>query len=104
MRVLLISCVLVFVLGCSGTPQNADTTEIRVKAEAGDPAAMLVLGSLYDMGAGVPRDRTEAAAWYLRAAQAGNAEAQNSLGSMYQAGEGVEQDFSQALHWYQKSS
>jgi hypothetical protein len=43
----------------------------------------------YEMGEGVPRDQTQAARWFRKAADQGNAMAQSGLGKAYATGEGV---------------
>lgn len=46
------------------------------RAEAGDAAAQTLLAEIYSRGLGVPRDRAEAAKWYMKAAEQGVPEAQ----------------------------
>ena len=70
-------------------------------AEQGDVKAQLILGSMYDIGLGVPQDYKEAVKWYLLAAQQGDAKAQSKLGSMYDIGLGVPQDYLEAVKWWQ---
>ena len=55
---------------------------------------------MYDEGAGVPQDSTEAASWYRRAAEQGLTVAQYNLGSCYLRGSGVTQDDQKARQWY----
>ena len=69
-------------------------------AEQGDVGAQLILGSMYDIGLGVPQDYTEAVKWYRMAAEEGNAKAQSKLGSMYDIGLGVAQDYMEAAKWW----
>src|SRR4051794_5840843 len=45
-------------------------------AEHGDPAAQTYLGFMFETGRGVPRNYTEAAMWYRRAAEQGDSLAQ----------------------------
>ena len=54
---------------------------------------------MYDTGAGVPEDATEAVRWYRLAADQGHARAQLNLGVKYRNGEGTPQDFVEAHMW-----
>ena len=62
------------------------------------------LGSLYEIGRGVPQDYAQADAWYRKAAEQGYADSQNMLGRAYEEGEGVPQDYAQATAWYRKAA
>jgi len=76
--------------------------EIRPAAEAGDAQAQFYLGTLYDAGAGVPRDQAAAATWYERAAEQGHAGAQFSIGLLYHDGAAdgsVAPDDGKAARW-----
>jgi V8-like Glu-specific endopeptidase len=64
----------------------------------------LVLGRMYEEGAGVTKDLKQAAAFYQKAADQGFANAQSNLGWMYCYGYGVQQDYNQAIAWYQKAA
>ena len=55
---------------------------------------------MYDTGAGVPQDDTEAVRWFRLAADQGNASAQVNLGVMYDTGAGVPQDDTEAVRWF----
>lgn len=65
----------------------------RQAAEQGDAAAQALVGGMYLVGEGVPRDFAEAAKWYRKAAEQGNADAQYDLGVMYADGQGVPRDY-----------
>ncbi len=80
---------------------SADT---RSDALAGDAAAQLRLGEMYDLGQGVPKDLAEAVKWYRLSAEQGNAQAQFALAEMYKNGDGVERSLPQALAWYRRSA
>jgi TPR repeat protein len=71
-------------------PQNTFTADelgaLQQKAEKGDAAAQSSQGSGDDSGRGVPKDRSQAAAWYRKAAEQGDAKAQFNLGLMYRYG------------------
>jgi uncharacterized protein len=51
-------------------------------------------------GLGVPRDQTQAAAWYSKAADQGHPVAQYNLGVIYERGQGVTQDYARADVWF----
>jgi len=68
-------------------------------AEQGDDKAQLKLGSMYEIGQGVPQDDAEAAKWYRMAAEQGVATVQYNLGVMYNNGQGVPQDSAEAHKW-----
>jgi Sel1 repeat len=73
-------------------------------AKAGNPIAQLRLAMLYEAGDGVPRDKKESFAWYLRAAQAGEPGAQSEVGGYYEEGDGVPENWPVAAQWYQQSA
>ncbi|MEO8479427.1 MAG: serine/threonine-protein kinase [Gemmatimonadota bacterium] len=60
-------------------------------ANAGDAAAMRILGGMYDRGTGLKADPAQAFIWYKRAAP-NDAEAQFELSRMYESGSGTPQD------------
>lgn len=72
----------------------------RPLAEQGDAEAQLILGTIYDVGLGVPQDYREAVKWYRLAAEQGYAKAQSKLGSMYDIGMGVPQNSKEAAKWW----
>src|SRR5262245_57325871 len=53
-----------------------------VRAQAGDPKAMTMLGELYANALGTKRDYVKAVEWYKRAADAGDREAMFALAMM----------------------
>ena len=55
---------------------------------------------MYDLGEGVPENKTEAVKWLTLAAEQGDAEAQYWLGFMYDNGDGVPADDMEAVKWY----
>jgi hypothetical protein len=81
-----------------------DARVSRVSAEHGDARAETRLGSMYDLGQGVPRDYSEAMCWYRKAADQGDAHAQYDIGYLYERGRGVPQDYTEALRWYHKAA
>ncbi|KEA64826.1 hypothetical protein ADIMK_1279 [Marinobacterium lacunae] len=109
-------------------------TELTPLAKEGDPAALNLLGQMYEHGWGVDTDLETAQRYYERGARqghldsvnslralknkaykaefdkikpdadAGDAEAQNRVGEMYEFGQGVKRDIDAAFSWYQKSA
>jgi TPR repeat protein len=67
-------------------------------AEQGDVPMQLLVGSIYDLGQGVPQDDAEAAKWYERAATRGSAKGQYQLGSIYARSAQVKDPF-QGYKW-----
>ncbi|HEX4049044.1 MAG TPA: caspase family protein, partial [Elusimicrobiota bacterium] len=83
----------------------------RPEARADGFAAPFVLGRLYELGAGVPKDQGEADRWFARAfarvqpaARTGDPEAQFVLGAMYERGDGVPRDDVLALAWFRRAA
>jgi uncharacterized protein len=68
-------------------------------ADQGNAEAQDMLGTMYVVGEGVPKNYSEAVKWYRRAADQGNADAQSHLGLMYHNGLGVPQDYVEAMKW-----
>ncbi|MFA7240276.1 MAG: serine/threonine-protein kinase [Sulfuricellaceae bacterium] len=58
------------------------------------------VATLYDEGKGAEVDKTEAHAWYQKAAERGNPDAALKLAQMLERGDGVEANAEQALAWY----
>jgi len=81
-----------------------DFKEAKKAAENGDAEAQLAVGTMYDLGQGVPQNFTEALKWYTRAANLGNAVARNNLGVMYLEGKGTAQNFTEAAKWIAMSA
>lgn len=104
------------ILGISGPAQadeGADLFDRGLYSEAiaawqhasetlGDPTAEFRLGDIYEAGAVVEEDLTEAAKWYTRAAKGGHPAAQFALAAFYEAGAGVPQSAEKAAHWYRE--
>lgn len=78
--------------------------EITPLARAGNPDAEHLLGLMYYMGRGVPRDYRQAFAWHYKAAQQGKADAQYVVGAMYYTGNAVPQDEKLAVQWFRKAA
>ena len=67
-------------------------------AEQGDVSTQLLVGSIYDLGQGVPQDDAEAMKWYERAAMQGSAKGQYQLGAVYARSAQVKDPF-QGYKW-----
>jgi TPR repeat protein len=76
----------------------------RAAADAGQPAAMVAVGTLYDTGHGVPQDFAAALSWYRRAAEAGNVRAMFNVAQMYDNGRGTKMDRGSAILWYRAAA
>ena len=74
------------------------------QAEAGDTAAQLGLGTLYDLGQGVPRDPVIAYGWYRFAAAAGSPAAEFNVAAMCDTGDGVPRNVAEAATWYGRAA
>ena len=72
---------------------------IRKAAEAGDSAAAMMLGGLYQWGQGVPKNYRIAHTWLSLASDQGWGEAMNNLAMMYRRGTGVPVNYVTALKW-----
>lgn len=103
------------------TPARADLEQARTLMEAGEFAqaraafevyarsgnadAEELIGVMYAMGLGVPRDDARAFEWYLRAAMKGHAGAQSGIGWYYETGRGLPApDLVRAYLWYALSA
>jgi TPR repeat protein len=68
-------------------------------AEQGHAEAQCIIGNLYDMGLGRPRNVEEARKWYLKSSAQGYGVASHNLGTMAS----VQNDLAGALRWYLKA-
>jgi TPR repeat protein len=73
-------------------------------AQAGMADAQHLLGLMYYMGRGVPRDYKQAMLWHRKAALQGKADAQYVVGAMYYTGNAVPQDQKTAIAWFRKAA
>ncbi|MGZ5202455.1 MAG: tetratricopeptide repeat protein [Telluria sp.] len=78
--------------------------EITPLAKAGNPDAQHLLGLMYYMGRGVPRDYKQAFEWHRKAALQGKADAQYVIGAMYYEGNAVPVDQKQAVYWFRRAA
>jgi TPR repeat protein/transglutaminase-like putative cysteine protease len=79
-------------------------TRLKPFAELGNVKAQAYVGTMYEAGRGVERDRGEAIAWFLKAAGQGDAYSQSHLGYAYEEGLGVARDDKLAAEWYGKAA
>jgi TPR repeat protein len=73
-------------------------------AEAGLPAAMGNVASMYRLGEGVDQDYGAAMEWFRKAADNDYAYALYAIGELYLGGHGVAKDATEAAAWYQRAS
>ncbi|RVT86855.1 sel1 repeat family protein [Rhodobacteraceae bacterium CCMM004] len=74
-------------------------------ARSGNADAEELIGVMYAMGLGVPRDDVRAFEWYLRSAMKGHAGAQSGIGWYYEVGRGLTApDLVRAYMWYTLSA
>jgi TPR repeat protein len=78
--------------------------EVTPLARAGNADAEHLLGLMYYMGRGVPRDYKQAFAWHYKAAQQGKADAEYVVGAMYYTGNAVPQDEKLAVQWFHRAA
>tara|TARA_R110000823_G_scaffold232336_2_gene358894 strand:+ start:3966 stop:4508 length:543 start_codon:yes stop_codon:yes gene_type:complete len=100
MRLLMLLVLLFPVLSFGSEEDNRYFKEKQVLAEQGEANAQYLLGAMYSLGKGVPKDYKEAVKWYRKAADQGLADAQSNLGTMYEHGKGVPEDDKEAVKWY----
>jgi TPR repeat protein len=84
--------------------ERKDVTALKAMAEAGDPIAQTLLGSMYNSGEGVVQDNAIANSWFRKAADQGKLSAQFLLGRNYEKGIGTAQDYLAAAYWYRKAA
>jgi hypothetical protein len=73
-------------------------------AVQGHTGAQGLLGSMYLIGRGLPKDATRAIHWLTKAGNKGHAEAQSLLGAIYLIGKDAPQDLVKARRWVRKSA
>jgi uncharacterized protein len=75
--------------------------ELTPLAQAGKVEAQLLLGKMYMLGQGVPKDSDQALKWFRAAADQGNAQAQFFLGALYLL---PAKDVPEGLRWLRLSA
>jgi TPR repeat protein len=73
-----------------------EMSSILPRAQAGDPAAEVAVGKMYESGKGIARDYAQAETWYAKAADQGSLDGALALGELYFKGHGVGRDFTEA--------
>jgi TPR repeat protein len=99
--------VMLSLLDTTSVEAKTDTSgvaELQTKAARGYVKQELELAADYFAGRGVPKDLTQSAYWYRKAADQGNPAAQVYLGYMYTVGMGVPQDKAEAVRWYRRAA
>ncbi len=81
-------------------PASIGSGGLRAAAVRGDPGAEYEIALRYADGRGVPRNLTEAAVWFERAAKHGLVPAQFRLGGLYEKGLGVQKNIETARRLY----
>jgi TPR repeat protein len=82
----------------------ASVAQLQTKAAQGFVKQEMELAAAYFAGRGVPKDLTQAAYWYRKAADQGNPGAQLNLAYMYTVGIGVSADKAEAIRWYSRAA
>lgn len=78
--------------------------EIAPLARGGNADAQHLLGLMYFMGRGVPRNYRQAFEWHYKAALQGVPDAEYVIGAMYYTGNAVPQDQKLAVSWFRKAA
>lgn len=81
-----------------------DVRELQLSAQRGDAKSQVLIGEIYEFGAGVAVNQLIAAQWYQMAANQDEPEAQFYLGVMYEKGVGLNRNPAEALNWLFKSA
>lgn len=77
---------------------------LQKAAAQGHVGSMRAIADYYRQGMfGVPKDESQAFAWYRKAADLGDAIAETRVAAAYQFGTGVAEDMPQANLWYRKA-
>lgn len=83
-------------------PQMKNTPalwKLYTDALRGDKNSQFQVGVMFERGAGVEVNQTQAAKWYEKAGLQGHIDAQYNVGIMYASGRGVEQNDMFAMMW-----
>lgn len=76
-----------------------------VNADKGEAKAQNIIGFMYLMGKGIPKDCEKAKFWLMSSAELGNADAMFHLADAYYQGiNGFKPDLKNALKWYEASA
>jgi TPR repeat protein len=91
-------------LGAINRFQNTLVQKDYDRALSGNSQAQFEMGERFFQGLGVPKDYSEAAAWFQQAAHKGHPKAQRILAMMFFLGRGVAADPAEAYKWIQLAS
>ncbi len=84
------------------TPE--DIASLEKQAENGDAEAMYILGTIYDLGEGVPVNYEIAKKYYELAIEKEYPEAFHRLGALYWNGDGVKQNPKTAISYFEQAA
>ena len=90
---------ILFTFAFSAMTQAQISSDLLKKANAGDAAAMNLVGKAYMYGNGVKQSYEEAIQWFTKAANKGYAISMTSIGNIYYR----TSDYSKAKEWYEKA-
>ncbi len=85
-------------------PDTPTLDVVRQGAELGNAGDQVHLGIAYLNGAGVEKNPTEAAAWFLAAAKQGETEGHYALGTMLLNGQGIEKNVNEAVSHFRSAA
>jgi TPR repeat protein len=85
-------------------PEAVECFRRGLQSDPNHAALQFYLGVAYREGGAMPKDYTQAAILWRKAAEQGNDVAQQALGVLYYHGEGVPKDYAEAARWYRKAA
>jgi len=101
---LLLAVFLIVPSRAQQQPNAEQLAELHQRAEADEPEALFLLGSLYETGQAGRADPAKAAQYYRRAADLGLPHAQFNLGNMYASGHGLPADPFESVLWLRRAA
>ncbi len=116
MRSFLLACVLLLVgQAAAALTDEAESAYLRgdyeqamklalPEAEAGDAAALHMVGVMYWRGQGVKREDAEALKWFERAAKLNDVHALTDLANLHYLGEGTAKDYKKAFDLFTRAA
>ncbi len=94
-------------LGFTADPRRSAATAaphlaaVHAAAEAGEPFAQYLWGTMLLRGIGTPKQAAEAGVWLRKAAEHGEPWALHNMGWMAEQGDGMPRDLAAAVRWYE---
>lgn len=86
-------------------PEGSDyVSTLRRMGDEGNATIMAMLGHMYAAAKGVPRNDTEAAGWFQRAATAGHPASMVEYAHFLQEGRGIGKNDQEALRWFRAAA